>query len=159
MNPGCRVQDQLHTSEPTAPYVKACKINLWTCWAIRESNPGSFLRAASGLTTGPPRLLRYYIQPAAINSLEGCLRMRGMFTIRQTVGRTDRQEERRSWCAWTILTDSKTDSRRLRNREMVGRAPIDHVWLIIIGVSWWSLPVIQYLWQICLSWYSQTVNP
>ena len=55
MNPGCRAKDYLNTSEPTAPYVKAREINIWTCEAIGESNPGPFARAASGLTTGPPR--------------------------------------------------------------------------------------------------------
>ena len=56
MNPGCQVQDLLDTSKPVAPYVKAREINLWTCWAIGESNPRPFARTASGLTTGPPRL-------------------------------------------------------------------------------------------------------
>ena len=59
MNPGCRVQDQLNTSEPTAPYIKARKINLSMCWVIGESNPGPFARAASGLTSGIPKPLKY----------------------------------------------------------------------------------------------------
>ena len=28
MNPGCRVQDQLNTSEPTAPYIIGRELNL-----------------------------------------------------------------------------------------------------------------------------------
>ena len=57
MNPGCQAQDQLNTYEPSAPYVKAWEINLWMLWEIGESNPEPFAQAASGLTTGPPRLL------------------------------------------------------------------------------------------------------
>ena len=44
-----------NTSEPTAPYVKTREIIRWTCWAIGESNPGPIARAASDLTTRPPR--------------------------------------------------------------------------------------------------------
>ena len=62
INPGCRLQDQLNTSEPTAVR-KAREINLWTCWAIGKSNPGPFTRAASGLTTGPVG----YIGPAGLS--------------------------------------------------------------------------------------------
>ena len=51
MNPGCRAQNQLTTNEPTMPYVKAQEINLWTYWAIGESNTEPFEPAASGLTT------------------------------------------------------------------------------------------------------------
>ena len=28
MNPGCRIQDQLNTSEPTAPYIRGRELNL-----------------------------------------------------------------------------------------------------------------------------------
>ena len=66
MNPDCRVQDQLNTSEPTAPYIKVQEINIWTCWAIGKSNPGPFARAASGLTTGPPRPLKVCVQQSKL---------------------------------------------------------------------------------------------
>ena len=40
MNPGCRVQDQLNTSEPTASYIIGLELHLWKLpdrqW---ESNP------------------------------------------------------------------------------------------------------------------------
>ena len=49
--------NQLTYGSYVLSYVKARKINLWTCWAIGESNPGPFQRAASGLTTGPPNPL------------------------------------------------------------------------------------------------------
>ena len=86
MNPGCRAQDQLNTSGPTAPYVKAREINLCTCWVIGESNSGPFARAASGLTTGPPRHLNLSIQRAsaicvfvtADDVLPSVLRRRGL---------------------------------------------------------------------------------
>ena len=57
MNPSCLAQDQLNTSESTAPYVKAREINILTCWVIGESNLGLFVRVESGLTAGPPRPL------------------------------------------------------------------------------------------------------
>ena len=40
MNPGCRVQDQLNTSEPTAPYIIGREINLRKLPGRQwESNP------------------------------------------------------------------------------------------------------------------------
>ena len=40
MNPGCRVQDQLNTSEPTAPYIKGRELNLRKLPSRQwESNP------------------------------------------------------------------------------------------------------------------------
>ena len=40
MNPGCRVQDQLNTSEPTAPYVIGRELNLLKLPGRQwESNP------------------------------------------------------------------------------------------------------------------------
>ena len=40
MNPGCRVQDQLNTSEPTAPYIIGRELNLTKLSGRQwESNP------------------------------------------------------------------------------------------------------------------------
>ena len=40
MNPGCRVQDQLNTSEPTAPYILGRELNLRKLPGRQwESNP------------------------------------------------------------------------------------------------------------------------
>ena len=40
MNPGCRVQDQLNTSEPTAPYIIGRELNLRKLPGRQwESNP------------------------------------------------------------------------------------------------------------------------
>ena len=40
MNPGCRVQDQLNTSEPTAPYIISRELNLRKLPGRQwESNP------------------------------------------------------------------------------------------------------------------------
>ena len=68
MDPYCRTHDQNNTNEPTAPYVKAKEINLWTSCVIRELNLGRFARAANGLSTEPPRPLSWapeidYLKP------------------------------------------------------------------------------------------------
>ena len=43
MNPGCRVQDQLNTSEPTAPYIMGWELNLGRQWKS-NSQPSEQLR-------------------------------------------------------------------------------------------------------------------